>query len=84
MTPSPRHLAARRRARGARSRCACARRAGAGAMTSHAGWPPDQHLVMDKGPAGPPARARGQAATCTTTCSAATATTRSTAAKPAT
>ncbi|HWJ50524.1 MAG TPA: hypothetical protein VNR42_05855 [Solirubrobacteraceae bacterium] len=26
--------------------------AGAGAMTSHAGWPPDQHLVMDKGPAG--------------------------------
>ena len=21
-------------------------------MTSHAGWPPDQHLVMDKGPAG--------------------------------
>ena len=22
-------------------------------MTSHAGWPPDQHLVMDKGPAGP-------------------------------
>lgn len=22
------------------------------AMTSHAGWPPDQHLVMDKGPAG--------------------------------
>jgi len=26
--------------------------AGASAMTSHAGWPPDQHLVMDKGPAG--------------------------------
>ncbi len=24
----------------------------AGAMTSHAGWPPDQHLVMDRGPAG--------------------------------
>src|ERR1700677_1035982 len=22
------------------------------AMTSHAGWPSDQHLVMDKGPAG--------------------------------
>jgi hypothetical protein len=22
------------------------------AMTSHAGWPPDQHLVMDHGPAG--------------------------------
>ena len=21
-------------------------------MTSHAGWPPDEHLVMDKGPAG--------------------------------
>jgi hypothetical protein len=26
--------------------------AGASAMTSHAGWPPDEHLVMDKGPAG--------------------------------
>ncbi|MGH2864159.1 MAG: hypothetical protein ACRDJX_02800 [Solirubrobacteraceae bacterium] len=26
--------------------------AGAAAMTSHAGWPPDQHLVMDKGAAG--------------------------------
>jgi hypothetical protein len=26
--------------------------ASAVAMTSHAGWPPDQHLVMDKGPAG--------------------------------
>jgi hypothetical protein len=26
--------------------------ASAPAMTSHAGWPPDQHLVMDKGPAG--------------------------------
>jgi len=25
---------------------------GATAMTSHAGWPPDQHLVMDRGPAG--------------------------------
>ncbi len=25
---------------------------GAAAMTSHAGWPPDEHLVMDKGPAG--------------------------------
>jgi hypothetical protein len=24
----------------------------ASAMTSHAGWPADQHLVMDKGPAG--------------------------------
>jgi hypothetical protein len=24
----------------------------AAAMTSHAGWPADQHLVMDKGPAG--------------------------------
>jgi hypothetical protein len=24
----------------------------ASAMTSHAGWPRDQHLVMDKGPAG--------------------------------
>ena len=22
-------------------------------MTSHAGWPPNEHLVMDKGPAGP-------------------------------
>jgi hypothetical protein len=26
--------------------------ASAVAMTSHAGWPADQHLVMDKGPAG--------------------------------
>jgi len=26
--------------------------ASAAAMTSHAGWPSDQHLVMDKGPAG--------------------------------
>lgn len=26
--------------------------ASATAMTSHAGWPPDQHLVMDRGPAG--------------------------------
>jgi hypothetical protein len=26
--------------------------ASAGAMTSHAGWPGDQHLIMDKGPAG--------------------------------
>jgi hypothetical protein len=26
--------------------------AGAAAMTSHAGWPSMQHLVMDKGPAG--------------------------------
>jgi hypothetical protein len=26
--------------------------AGASAMTSHAGWPANQHLVMDKGPAG--------------------------------
>lgn len=24
----------------------------AAAMTSHAGWPPDEHLVMDRGPAG--------------------------------
>jgi hypothetical protein len=27
--------------------------ASAAAMTSHAGWPPDQHLTMDKGPAQP-------------------------------
>jgi hypothetical protein len=26
--------------------------ASATAMTSHAGWPPDDHLVMDRGPAG--------------------------------
>jgi hypothetical protein len=26
--------------------------AAAVAMTSHAGWPPDQHLVMDRGPGG--------------------------------
>ncbi|HLH13436.1 MAG TPA: hypothetical protein VKV16_01505 [Solirubrobacteraceae bacterium] len=35
----------------AASLCACAA-APAAAMTSHAGWPADQHLVMDKGPAG--------------------------------
>ena len=32
--------------------CAFALCASAVAMTSHAGWPPDQHLVMDKGRAG--------------------------------
>ncbi len=32
--------------------CLLAGGASAAAMTSHAGWPPDQHLVMDKGPAG--------------------------------
>jgi RTX calcium-binding nonapeptide repeat (4 copies) len=31
---------------------AAAATAAASASTSHAGWPPDQHLVMDKGPAG--------------------------------
>jgi hypothetical protein len=31
---------------------ACVFAASATAMTSHAGWPSDQHLVMDKGPAG--------------------------------
>ena len=31
---------------------ALAMAAPAAAMTSHAGWPSDQHLVMDKGPAG--------------------------------
>ncbi|HEX3512123.1 MAG TPA: hypothetical protein VHT27_13600 [Solirubrobacteraceae bacterium] len=31
---------------------ALAAAAPAAAMTSHAGWPPDQHLVMDRGPAG--------------------------------
>jgi hypothetical protein len=31
---------------------ACAFGATATAMTSHAGWPPNQHLVMDKGPGG--------------------------------
>jgi hypothetical protein len=31
---------------------AAAAAASAAAMTSHAGWPPDQHLVMDTGPAG--------------------------------
>jgi hypothetical protein len=31
---------------------ALASAAPAAAMTSHAGWPSDQHLVMDKGPAG--------------------------------
>jgi hypothetical protein len=32
----------------------------AAAMTSHAGWPHDQHLVMDKGPAGRENVLRGQ------------------------
>jgi hypothetical protein len=32
--------------------CALIFAASAGAMTSHAGWPSDDHLVMDKGPAG--------------------------------
>lgn len=32
--------------------CSLASVAAASAMTSHAGWPADQHLVMDKGPAG--------------------------------
>ncbi len=47
------------RARGARLILAavallvgCLSAASAIAMTSHAGWPADQHLVMDKGPAG--------------------------------
>jgi hypothetical protein len=31
------------------------------AMTSHAGWPPDEHLVMDKGPAGRTHTLRGVA-----------------------
>jgi len=30
------------------------------AMTSHAGWPPDQHLVMDRGPAGVQDTLRGR------------------------
>ena len=34
--------------------------ASAMAMTSHAGWPPDQHLVMDKGPAGESHVLRGE------------------------
>jgi hypothetical protein len=32
---------------------------GAVAMTSHAGWPADQHLVMDRGPAGETHTLRG-------------------------
>ena len=32
--------------------CALIFAASAGAMTSHAGWPSDDHLVMDKGAAG--------------------------------
>src|ERR1700760_5164539 len=32
--------------------CALIFAASASAMTSHAGWPSDDHLVMDKGPAG--------------------------------
>jgi hypothetical protein len=34
--------------------------AAASAMTSHAGWPADQHLVMDKGPAGQSNVLRGE------------------------
>ena len=34
--------------------------AAAPAMTSHAGWPPDQHLVMDRGPAGAHNTLRGR------------------------
>jgi hypothetical protein len=30
----------------------CLAPAAAPAMTSHSGWPPDQHLIMDRGPAG--------------------------------
>ena len=48
-----------------RSPARCSRRcsspaAAPPAMTSHAGWPPDQHLVMDKGPAGRATRADGR------------------------
>ena len=46
----PRHL--RPAALLAATGAALALAAGAAAMTSHAGWPPDEHLVMDKGPAG--------------------------------
>ena len=30
-------------------------------MTSHAGWPPDEHLMMDKGPVGAARHVRGRA-----------------------
>jgi hypothetical protein len=40
---------------------AAAHAGSAGAMTSHAGWPPDQHLVMDFGPAGEQHTLRGVA-----------------------
>ncbi len=41
--------------------CLTAGCAAAQAMTSHAGWPPDQHLVMDKGRAGLEHTLRGRA-----------------------
>jgi hypothetical protein len=42
----------RPRAAAAAAAIACALPGVAGAMTSHAGWPRDEHLVMDRGPAG--------------------------------
>jgi hypothetical protein len=44
------HTLARTLVTAALALLACA--AGAAASTSHAGWPADEHLVMDKGPAG--------------------------------
>jgi hypothetical protein len=56
-TPSPRPRGLRRQARTALLAVALTVAAAAAAipavaMTSHAGWPANQHLVMDKGPAG--------------------------------
>jgi hypothetical protein len=60
----PRHLTGTARLRlaaGATLLCLLAGGASAAAMTSHAGWPPDQHLVMDKGPGGLSHVLRGRA-----------------------
>ena len=50
--PQPHARGPRRAALAAVLAAGLALAAGASAMTSHAGWPRDEHLVMDKGPAG--------------------------------
>jgi hypothetical protein len=52
-TTAPRQRTRRRALRGALALvCLLGTAAPAAAMTSHAGWPHNEHLVMDKGPAG--------------------------------
>ena len=50
--PQPHLPRARRLAALRAAACSLIAAASALAMTSHAGWPPDEHLVMDKGAAG--------------------------------